>query len=255
MTPILEVKGFSLVLGGVGLLKDISFTVNDGQYLSIIGPNGAGKSTLVKALLRLHNGVKTTGSILINGRDLHSYPRKELARLIGYAPQAGGWIPPYTIRELVLLSRYPRPDKKRDLAASDKALTLTGLTALADRPLNSLSGGERQKAYIAAALAQETPILALDEPSAFLDPKHAFELDSLLKDLNLTHHLTVITVTHDLNHPALAGGLALVLKKGNLLFFGEANALFKGSILEEAFEHRFIHLAHPNDGRPVVLSQ
>jgi iron complex transport system ATP-binding protein len=255
MTPILEVRDFSLVLGGHKLLDNISFAMNQGQYLSILGPNGAGKSTLVKALLRLNDGVKTTGSILINGRDINSYPRKELARLIGYAPQAGGWIPPYTIREMVLLSRYPRPDRQLDQGAADRALNLTGLMDLAERPLNSLSGGERQKAYLAAALAQETPILALDEPSAFLDPRHAFELDSLLKDLNLTHRLTVITVTHDLNHPALTGGLALILRKGRLLYFGEAYNLFAGSILEEAFEHQFIHLTHPTDGRPVVLSQ
>ncbi|MDR2422803.1 MAG: ABC transporter ATP-binding protein, partial [Deltaproteobacteria bacterium] len=198
---------------------------------------------------------KTAGEIRVAGRNVESYPRKELARLIGYAPQPGGWIPPYTARELVRLSRYSSPDRSQDLAAVDRALTLANLAALADRPLSTLSGGERQKAYLAAALAQEAPILALDEPSTFLDPRHAAELGNLLKDLNQTQGLTLVTVTHDLNHPSFSGGLALALRQGALAFFGEAKKLFDGRILEEAFDHGFVHLAHPVDGRPVVLAQ
>jgi iron complex transport system ATP-binding protein len=97
--------------------------------------------------------------------------------------------------------------------------------------------------------------LALDEPSAFLDPRHAFALDNLLRDLNQTQGLTVVTVTHDLNHPSFSGGLALVLRRGRVAYFGEAQALFDGHVLEEAFDHPFVHLAHPLSGRPVVLAQ
>ncbi|MDR0549338.1 MAG: ABC transporter ATP-binding protein [Deltaproteobacteria bacterium] len=255
MTAVIEAQNFSLAIDGHWLLRDISFSLAKGQYLSVVGPNGAGKSTLIKALLRLHEKALIKGAILLNGRNLFDYPRKELARAIGYAPQAGGFIPPYSVRELIALSRYPRPDRLKDESVIAKALNLTDLSALADRPLNSLSGGERQKAYLAAALAQETPILALDEPAAFLDPKHAFALDQLLRNLNQNQGLTVVTVTHDLNHPSFSGGLVLVLREGRLKYFGEAPALFSGRILEETFDHRFVHLAHPLDGRPVVLAQ
>ncbi|MDR2141615.1 MAG: ABC transporter ATP-binding protein [Deltaproteobacteria bacterium] len=255
MTPLLEARDFSLTIDGRPILKNLSFAVPAGARLSIMGPNGAGKSTLIKCFLRLREGAKTTGEILLNGQSLRVYPRQELARLIGYAPQAGGWIPPYTIRELALLSRYPYPDRSRDQAALTRALELTGLEELANRPLANLSGGERQKAYLAAALAQETPILALDEPTSFLDPRHASELDNLLKDLNLNQKLTIITVTHDLGQPALTGGLALVLRQGTLRYFGEADRLYQDRILEEAFDHPFVYLTHPKDGRVVVLSQ
>jgi iron complex transport system ATP-binding protein len=255
VSALLEAQDFSLAINNQWILKNISFQVESGQYLSIIGPNGAGKSTLIKALLRLIENAKTTGRILLLGRDLKDFPRKELARLIGYAPQAGGWIPPYTVREFITLSRYSSSERSKDNLALARALSLTSLEDLADRTLATLSGGERQKAYLAAALAQETPILALDEPTSFLDPRRAFELDNLLLDLHQNQKLTIITVTHDLNHPSLNAGLALVLKKGALSYFGEGQTLFNGQILEEAFDHQFVHLAHPKSQRALVLAQ
>jgi iron complex transport system ATP-binding protein len=256
MTAWLEARDFSLAIAGCQLLKNISFRVEAGQYLSILGPNGAGKSTLLKSLLRLVDGAQTSGEIRLKDRSLNAFPRRELARLIGYVPQAGGWIPPYSIKEFVLLSRYSLADHAQDQATIAKVLEITGLAAFADRPLATLSGGERQKAYLAAALAQETPILALDEPSSFLDPRRAFELDNLLRDLNRDRKLTIITVTHDLNHPSLIPhGLALVLKKGRLTYFGPSPNLFDGQILEQTFDHQFVHLTHPQDGRSLVIAQ
>jgi iron complex transport system ATP-binding protein len=253
MNPLIEFKNFSLYFEETQVLKDLNFSLDQGQYLSIIGPNGAGKSTLLKCLPRLHERVKTCGEIFLKNQPLSSYSQKKLAAILGYVPQAGGFIPPYTVLEFVRLSRYPQPDRSRDQEAVNKALAMTSLENLAQRALISLSGGERQKAYLAAALAQETPVLLLDEPSSFLDPRHGYILDKLLKKLNSQNGLTVITVTHDLNHPARSGGLVLVLKEGRILFFGQESSL-ESRILEEAFDHRFIYLTHP-DGRPVVLAQ
>jgi iron complex transport system ATP-binding protein len=232
--------------------------VGRGEFLSIIGPNGAGKSTFLKCLLRLHERAKITGSIEVEGRDIKQYDQRALARLISYVPQAGGWIPPFPVIDFCRLSRYPRTSAVSGLSPEDeraveRALELTGLGPLAKRPLKTLSGGERQKAYLAAALAQETDTLLLDEPAASLDPRHASDLAELLRRLNRESGLTMLMITHDLNHPLRAGGLALVLKAGERLYFGEVEGLLGGRVLEAAFDHDFVYLDHPLGGGQVVV--
>jgi iron complex transport system ATP-binding protein len=255
---MLSVKDFTFTLDGRPLLDRLEFAMPEGGYLSVIGPNGAGKSTLLKCLLRLHERGRAQGEIAVRGRPLLTYGRKNLARLLAYVPQAGGWIPPFTVEELLRLSRYPYMPlaggfSAADLRAVRKALDLAELASLAGRPLRTLSGGERQRAFLAAALAQETPVLLLDEPASFLDPRHAAGLNSLLKNLHRDHGLTLITVTHDLNHPLDAGGLVLVLREGRQLFFGPAGELLQSGVLEQAYQHRFTYFAHPRDGRPTIL--
>lgn len=241
------------------ILKEISFEVEAGEYLSIIGPNGAGKSTLLKCLLRLHARGRSSGGIYIKNRLLNEYGQKELARVMGYVPQAGGWIPPFTVMELLRLSRFPYASTTSGLNATDveameRALELTSLHPLAQRSLRTLSGGERQKAYLAAALAQGTEVMLLDEPASFLDPRHVAELDLLLRNLNQQHGLTMITVTHDLNHPAQAGGRVLILQNGQKLFHGPVSGLTSG-VLEEAYQHKFLYLYHPQREGPVIMAE
>ena len=257
---MLKIDDFSFAFDQAPILKNIDFELQTGDYLSILGPNGAGKSTLLKCLMRLHDRGRATGRILVQGRDISEYSQKNLAQIISYVPQAGGWIPPFSIRELLRLSRFPYASISSGLGAGDyraidQALELTGLTPMADRGLKTLSGGERQKAYLAAALAQETAVMLLDEPASFLDPRHAAELNRLLRGLNQDQGLTMITVTHDLNHPAQAGGLALVLSAGQRNFFGPVSNLLAGGILEKAYQHEFVYLTHPHTGRPVILAE
>jgi len=174
-------------------------------------------------------------------------------------PQAGGRIPPFTVEELLGLSRYPY-DKTRsgltdaDREAMDQALSWTGMEALRARSLRALSGGERQKAFLAAALAQQTEALLLDEPASFLDPRHAAELNRLLRRLNRERGLTMITVTHDVNHPLSMEGHALVLREGRQMYFGQAEGLLRREVLEGAYEHEFTHFTHPRTGRPAILA-
>lgn len=257
---MLRIEDYSYSFKNFPVLRNISFRLEAGGYLSILGPNGAGKSTLLKCILRLHDRGDSTGSIFIKGKSLAEYSQKELARMVSYVPQAGGWIPPFTIRELLRLSRYPYAAVSSGLDASDfkaidRALELTGLSAMANRRLKTLSGGERQKAFLAAALAQGTEIMLLDEPASFLDPRHVAELSRLLKKLNQDEGLTMLTVTHDLNHPAQAGGQALVLTSGQTKFFGPVEHLFSEGVLEEAYQHQFLYLTHPQSGLPVVLAE
>ena len=256
---MLELKNFSFAFGEKIVLNDINFSIETGVFLHIIGPNGAGKSTLLKCLLRLCEQGNANGEIIIKGRPLKSYSQKKLARVFSYVPQAGGWIPPFKVREFLHLSRYAHSSLGRSdahgLEMIEKALALTNLSGLAERPLRTLSGGERQKAFVAAALAQGAEIMLLDEASAFLDPKHARELEILLTKLNQRAGLTMLWVTHNLNQVMAAGGHALVLKSGSQLFFGPVEALSGKGILEAAYEHRFVHFPHPVTGRPAILAE
>ncbi|MDR1296039.1 MAG: ABC transporter ATP-binding protein [Deltaproteobacteria bacterium] len=256
--PVLEADHFSFSIEGKLILDDVSCRIYAGDFVSVIGPNGAGKSTFLKCLLRLQEKGRSEGRIALDGRDINTYGQKQLARVVSYVPQAGGWIPPFSVRELARLSRFPHVSavaglSRDDELAVDKALELAGLGKLAGRSLKTLSGGERQKAYLAAALAQEGRIMLLDEPAAALDPKHAFELAVLLEKLNKEDNLTVIMVTHDLNHPLRTGGLALVLSGGRETYFGPSVELQREGILEAAFDHKFLYLDHPSGpGRLVV---
>ncbi len=255
---MLALRGFSFAVSGTAILDGLDFSLEKGGYLSVIGPNGAGKSTLLKCLMRLHETGESAGSAFIKGRNLDSFSQRELARDVAYVPQAGGRIPPFTVREFLRLSRYPYASRKealgaRDTEAVDNALRLANVADFAERRLDELSGGERQRAYLAAALAQEADLMLLDEPASFLDPKHAAEMNRLLKTLNRERGLTMVTVTHDLNHPLDAGGKILVLRRGAQVFFGPAATLERQGILEDAFAHTFTYLRHPASGRPLVL--
>ena len=256
---MLQLRDFSFSFNGEPALQGLNFSLPREGYMSVIGPNGAGKSTLLKCLLRLHERGRSSGNIRVKGRDIAAYGQRELARVISYVPQAGGWIPPFTVEELLRLSRYPYGTSgtaAREAArrAADKALALTGTEALAGRSLKTLSGGERQKVYLAAALAQEAELMLLDEPASFLDPMHAADLHVLLRTLNQEQGLSMITVTHDLNHPLSAGGQALVLRGGRQLFFGPVTELLHSGVLEKAYNHEFTYMRHPRTGRPVVLA-
>jgi iron complex transport system ATP-binding protein len=257
---MLTVKDYYFSIGDKEILKGVDFSIPRGAYLSILGPNGAGKSTLLKCLLRLQEKGKSQGEILVFDHKVESYSQKELARLISYVPQAGGWIPPFTVFELCKLSRFPYSTHlssltEKDYQAVAKALELTNLVSMKDRPLKTLSGGERQKAFLAAALAQDTPIMLLDEPMSFLDPHHTSDLEKLLINLNQTEGLTMLSVTHDLNHPFKSNGYALILVDGKAEYFGVVEGLLKKGVLEEAFNHEFVRLSHPGTGRPVILAE
>lgn len=176
---------------------------------------------------------------------------------MAYVPQAGGRIPPFTVMEFLNLSRYPFDRHSRMRSGSESvelALELTNTTYLADRRMDQLSGGQRQRAFLAAALAQDAPALLLDEPAAFLDPRHAHAMNELLKSLHAKRNLTIITVTHDLNLPLDAGGKVLVLKNSRQTYFGPAANLETQGILEEAFCHDFSYLKHPRTGKTLVIA-
>lgn len=258
MSAIVECRDFSFFYGSRQILDRINFRLEAGEWLSILGPNGSGKSTLLKNMLRLAQG-RSTGELRVADRPAQQYSQRELARLLAYVPQAGSPAPPFTVREFLKLSRYPfgmhsKAKQAEECEQVERALQLTDTCKLADRRLDQLSGGQRQRAYLAAALAQDTETLLLDEPASFLDPKHAHAMNDLLKYLHREAGLTIITITHDLSQPLDVGGQALVLGNDRQIYFGPAQNLAGGGILERAFDHEFCYLSHPKTGTTLALA-
>ena len=199
------------------VLKDVSFAVQPGDFLGIIGPNGSGKSTLLKILARLLT--VPAGTVRLNDLDLKKYPVRTLARKIALVPEETSLNFPFTVQEMVLMGRSPhlsflQPLSHHDHSKAIECMERTSIKDLAGRKINELSSGERQRVFIAQALAQEPSILLLDEPTAHLDINHQIEIFNVLKNLQEQHGLTIITVTHDLNLAALYCDKLLLLKEG-----------------------------------------
>jgi iron complex transport system ATP-binding protein len=257
--PVLEIASLSFSIRGAPILQDISVRVGRGETWSIIGANGAGKSTLLKCLMRIHTG--WTGSIRLFGRSLGSYSQRRLARRVAYVPQGGGDQHfPYTVREFVRMGRYPYAGPfgsahPGDEAAIDTALQRAGVETFAERRLDTLSGGERQKVFIAAALAQGGDILLLDEPTAFLDYRNQSEVSDILRTIIHESGVTVITVTHDVNAAILTGGQALALRDGQVAWSGPTKDLTSGQRLGHIFDATFRFLDDPVTGLRIVAPQ
>jgi iron complex transport system ATP-binding protein len=256
--PLVRIRDFSYRLGGKEVLRDVSFDVARGDYLAIVGPNGAGKTTLLKCLVRILRGGR--GTIELGGRPLAAYRQKELARLLGYVPQADGRLAPFTVEQFALLGRYPylspfTPIGREDRRAVRAALDETGTAAFADRPLGTLSGGERQKVYIAAALAQGADALLLDEPTTFLDYRHQLEIRRLLLRLNRRGGTTIVVVTHDLGAAALDCRRIAALRDGVLEFIGTPSEIMRPEVLGRIYATPLLLVDHPLRGTPVVVPQ
>lgn len=253
---LIEIKGLSFNMGNVMILKDISFSVHEGEYVSVIGPNGSGKTTLLKCMNRIYTAQK--GHISIKGISLKAYKQKDLAKLIGYVPQATNQAYPFTVYEFVLMGRYPyfspfSPPNKQDRKAVMEALVLTNTESFINRALGTLSGGERQKVFIAAALAQGAKILLLDEPTTFLDPRHQDDIQNILKRVNRETGVTIVAATHHINSALYASNRIIALKEGKVLFFGIPDELINEGLLDRIYDKSFVFMKHPKTEKPVVL--
>jgi iron complex transport system ATP-binding protein len=210
--------------GGAPLVLDgVSMFVRRGGLVGVLGPNGAGKSTL----LRLMSGTRqpSNGRVWLEDRPLDAIPRRELARRIAVVPQETHLAFDYTVLEMVLMGRHPHlgvfeVEGPADLAAAREALGATGTAHLADRDFATLSGGEKQRVIIAAALAQASDMMLLDEPTASLDLGYQLELAGLLHRLNQERGMTMVVSTHDLNLAASLCRELVLLKGGRVIAAG-----------------------------------
>lgn len=233
---MLDVQNLFVSFPGKPILQNVSLSIPTGQVTVLLGPNGCGKTTFLKALCGILP-VKG-GSAFLDGQELLSLPQRERARRVAYLAQ-GRQIPDITVQRLVLHGRfpylsYPRRYRSQDYAAAQAAMAQMDLEALADTPLDQLSGGQRQKVYIAMALAQDTPVVLLDEPITYLDVAHQFQLLSQAKALS-QQGKTVVMVVHDIPAAMGVADHIVLMDRGQIVFQGTPEALYASGAVTGVF--------------------
>jgi len=257
MTAFFAIDNVVVTTANKTLLSDISFAMTKGDYLCVIGPNGAGKSTLLKTIMSIVP--LSSGSIKLNQTPLSQLKQKALAQHISYVPQAHGHALFFNVNEFIKMGRYPYHSalsdwSQNDQQAFDRAVEITGATPFLERQMHTLSGGEIQRVMIAAALCQQTPLLLLDEPTSFLDPHHQVEVHNLIRDLNQQHNISVIEVSHDLNHACQHSQHILALKQGKTLWHGNSSKFINTQQLHQLYDQQFVFATHPQTGAKVALT-
>ena len=238
MTTAIDVTSLSYSYGASKVLKDISFSVQKGDFFIIIGPNGSGKTTLMKVIAGIAK--PENGRLDVMGRPLMNYARKTLARTISFVPQMIPVEFPFTVTEMVMMGRAPHMgllglEQEKDIDITRRSIDFTGIKHLANRKLNQLSGGERQRVFIARAICQEPQIILLDEPTASLDLAHQVRVMDLMEKLKEEKRITIIMVSHDVNLAAMYGNSLLMLKAGQIVSMGPVNEVLTFKTLENAY--------------------
>jgi len=252
----IEIHNVSLGYSGKEVLKDVTFQVLPGEMVGLIGPNGSGKSTTIRALTRVISPYR--GKILLDGRDIVSIPRQELARMVGVVPQIPLLPSAFTAFEIVLMGRNPHlglfqyeSQKERDIAWRSMERTMT--QHLARRRIGELSGGEIQCLVIARVLAQETKAILLDEPTANLDIGRQVEILDLIKGLCRENNLTVLAALHDLNLASQYCDRLVLINNSRVHAQGTPGEVITSSNIKEVYGAEDCVYAHPANGLPAVL--
>ena len=234
---MIDVRALSVELGGRDVVDRVDLTVEDGEWVTVIGPNGAGKTTLLRALARL---VHARGTIEVDERPISLLSRRALAQLVAFVPQLPFVPADMTVADYVLLGRTPHigyfgSERRVDVEAARSALATLDLGSLAERRLGTLSGGERQRVVLARAVAQQAPVLLLDEPTSSLDAGRQQEALELIDALRLDARLTVVATMHDLT---LAGQYAtrlVLLSGGRIVAQGGAEEVLTEPLIAEHY--------------------
>lgn len=233
----LSVQHLSFSYGPRRILEDVTFEVAPGTFCALLGPNGSGKSTLVKAIAGVHRA--KSGTVTVEGRETSSLGRRELARVVGYVPQAGDAPFDLTVREAVMLGRTPHfgiAPRAEDRAKVEDAIARMGLGDLAERSMSELSGGQAQRALIARALAQDTRVLLLDEPTSALDLRYQIETLQLVRQITREERISALIAIHDLNHAARYCDQIVVLHGGRLVADGSPAEALRAPVLRSVYE-------------------
>ena len=246
-TRVVDQLGFQV--SGRRLVDGISFALPEGQLFSIVGPNGAGKSTLLKMLARVLE--PSSGTIKIAEQAVSALTPAQHAQLIGYVPQALETDYHHEVFDFVLMGLYPavgrweRIDSQHEQLVLE-ALELVDMLPFSARPLRTLSGGERQRVLLASALVHRPKLLLLDEPTTFLDPRHEFEIETLLADIRIKTRVSILSVTHQLNSCALRSDFILGMRDGQIAFAGPSKDFMQSEVLQRIFGFEFQLIRHPH---------
>jgi iron complex transport system ATP-binding protein len=251
---LLQAERLSAGYAAAFVLKDISLEIRAGETWGLIGPNGSGKTTLLRAL----SGVLPLrdGEVILKGRPLSAFQDRDRARLLAVVPQSLDVPVPLTVWELVSQGRLPHasgwaPFSSADRAAIERALETMEIAPLAHRRLDELSSGERQRAIVAMALAQEPQVLLLDEPTAHMDVQHADSLLRRIKRIALERGLAVAASLHDFNLAAAYCDYALLLKRGCAFGVGRIGEVLRRENLERVYGMP-IEILRRSDGAPAI---
>lgn len=237
------------------IAQDLSISVPDGSFTVIVGPNACGKSTMLRALSRLLK--PSNGQVILDGRNIQSMAAKDVARCLGLLPQSAIAPDGIAVADLVARGRYPHQSFLRQWSRADEeavaqAMAATKVTELSGRLVDELSGGQRQRVWVAMVLAQETPILLLDEPTTFLDIAHQIELLDLLSDLN-DQGRTIVAVLHDLNHACRYASHIVAMKDGAIVASGRPSEIITTELVEAVFNLPSMVMPDPVSGTPMIV--
>ncbi|MEU0387377.1 ABC transporter ATP-binding protein [Streptomyces chartreusis] len=254
-TARLAARGVTVGYGARTVIDDLDVAIPPGVITTIIGPNGCGKSTLLRTLSRLLK--PSSGTVVLDGDDIARLRTRDVARKLGLLPQAPVAPEGLTVADLVARGRHPHQSWLRQWSSDDadvveRALAMTGVSDLADRPVDALSGGQRQRVWISMTLAQGTDLLLLDEPTTYLDLAHAMDVLDLVDDLHESG-CTVVMVLHDLNLAARYSDNLVVMRAGSILAQGHPRDVLTAELLHEAFGLHARIIDDPVGDRPLIV--
>ncbi|MEW5706845.1 MAG: ABC transporter ATP-binding protein [Actinomycetota bacterium] len=255
MKPILEVKDLSIEYGNRSVVSQMELSLKNGNFLAIVGPNGSGKTTLLRAISKVLK--PKTGVIYVDGSDIAPLSRRSLARKVAVVPQESLTAFSFTALQVVMMGRTPHLSRWQTEGALDydiakDAMQMANCWHLRDRPINELSGGEKQRVIIAQALAQEPKLILLDEPTLHLDIGQQLEIMELLKQLS-ADGLSILAVLHDLNIAAYYADHLMLVKEGRIEAVGSPQEIVTENNIRRVFGITVEVKKHSLTGKPYIV--